>query len=192
MNPSNSQLNRDSWLALALEILAEEGRAKIQIEYLAEKLGVTRGSFYAHFSDRRDFDKSIAVYWAETLTSKSLASFRQSKGSAQERLLVLIQRIKDDDLPKYDIVMRAWALDEPLVAEQVERVDRERYEYIKSLFADMGFKGNDLEMRTMIFQAYHSVSPALFGSFFEENRFKNEKIRHQFFIQKIDEDIKPY
>jgi AcrR family transcriptional regulator len=192
MNPSNSQLNRDSWLALALEILAQEGRAKIKIEYLAEKLGVTRGSFYAHFSDRRDFNKSIAVYWAETLTSKSLASFRQSKGSAQERLLVLIQRIRDDDLPKYDIVMRAWALDEPLVAEQVERVDRERYEYIKSLFAEMGFTGNDLEMRTMIFQAYHSVSPALFGSIFEENRFKNEKIRHQFFIQKIDEDIKPY
>jgi AcrR family transcriptional regulator len=192
MNPSNSQLNRDSWLALALEILAQEGRAKIKIEYLAEKLGVTRGSFYAHFSDRRDFNKSIAVYWAETLTSKSLASFRQSKGSAQERLLVLIQRIKDDDLPKYDIVMRAWALDEPLVAEQVERVDRERYEYIKSLFAEMGFTGNDLEMRTMIFQAYHSVSPALFGSIFEENRFKNEKIRHQFFIQKIDEDKKPY
>jgi hypothetical protein len=73
-----------------------------------------------------------------------------------------------------------------------ERVDRERYEYIKSLFAEMGFTGNDLEMRTMIFQAYHSLSPALFGSFFEKNRFKNDKIRHQFFIQKIDEDIKPY
>jgi AcrR family transcriptional regulator len=67
MKTSNSRLNRDSWLSLALEILAKEGRAKIQIEYLAEKLGVTRGSFYSHFSDRRDFNKSIAVYWAETL-----------------------------------------------------------------------------------------------------------------------------
>jgi len=192
MNASNSRLNRDSWLALALEILAQEGRAKIKIEYLAEKLGVTRGSFYSHFQDRRDFDKSIAVYWAETLTSAALASLRLSKGSAQERLLVLIQRIQKDDLPKYDIVMRAWALDEPLVAEQVERVDRERYEYIKSLFVEMGFTGNDLEMRTMIFQAYHSLSPALFGALFEENWFKNEKLRHQFFIQKIDEDINPY
>jgi AcrR family transcriptional regulator len=192
METSNSRLTRDSWLALALEILAQEGRAKIKIEYLAERLGVTRGSFYAHFSGRRDFNKSIAVYWAETLTSTALASLRLSKGSAQERLLVLIQRVKDDDLPKYDIVMRAWALDEPLVAEQVERVDRERYEYINSLFAEMGFTGNDLEMRTMIFQAYHSLSPALFGSFFEKNTFKHEKIRHQFFTQKIDEDIKPY
>jgi len=192
MKTYKSRLNRDSWLALALEILAQEGRTKIKIEDLAERLGVTRGSFYAHFSDRRDFNNSIAVYWAETLTSKALANLRLGKGSAQERLLILIQRIKDDDLPKYDIVMRAWALDEPLIADQVERVDRERYEYIKSLFAEMGFTGNDLEMRTMIFQAYHSLSPALFGSFFEENRFKHEKIRHQFFTQKIDEDLKPY
>jgi AcrR family transcriptional regulator len=192
METSNSRLNKDSWLALALEILAQEGRAKIKIEYLAERLGVTRGSFYAHFPNRRDFNKSIAIYWAETLTSASLENLRLSEGSAQERLLMLMQKIKDDNLPKYDIVMRAWALDEPLVAEQVERVDRERYEYIKSLFAELGFTGNDLEMRTMIFQAYHSLSPALLGSFFEENRFKHEKIRHQFFIQKIDEDIKPY
>jgi AcrR family transcriptional regulator len=184
MKSSNSRLNRDSWLALALEILAQEGRAKIQIEYLAEKLGVTRGSFYSHFPDRRDFNKSIAVYWAETLTSKSLASFRQSKGSAQERLLVLIQTIKDDDLAKYDNVMRAWALDDPLVAEQVEKVDLDRYEYIKSLFADMGFTGNNLEMRTVIFQTYHSLSPALRGAVFEKTMFKHEKLRHQFFTRK--------
>jgi len=189
METSNSRLTKDSWLALALEILAQEGRAKIKIEYLAERLGVTRGSFYAHFPDRRDFNKSIAIYWAETLTSASLENLRQSDGSAQERLLMLVQKIKDDDLPKYDIVMRAWALDEPLVAEQVERVDRERYDYIKSLFAEMGFTGIDLKMRTIIFQAYHSLSPALFGSFFEENRFNHEDFRHQFFTQKIDGNL---
>jgi len=45
---SNNRLNKESWLALALEVLSQEGRAKIQIEYLAKKLGVTKGSFYAH------------------------------------------------------------------------------------------------------------------------------------------------
>ena len=189
MKPSNSRLNRDSWLALALEILAQEGRAKIKIEYLAEKLGVTRGSFYSHFPDRRDFTASVAKYWAETLTSVSLANLRLSAGSAQERLLVLMQQIKDDDLAKYDVVMRAWALDEPLVAQMVEKVDRERYEYIKSLFAEMGFTGNELEVRTILFQAYHSLSPALYGSFFEESRLKHINVRHKFFIQKNDEDL---
>ena len=188
MKTSNDRLTRDNWLALALEILAQEGRAKIKIEYIAERLGVTRGSFYAHFPDRREFNNSIAVYWAETLTSEALANLRLNEGSAQERLLMLIQRIKDDDLPKYDIVMRAWALDEPMVAEQVERVDRERYQYIKSLFSEMGFTGNDLEVRTMVFQAYHSLSPALQGSVFEKNRLKHVNVTHKLFIQKIDED----
>jgi len=102
---------------------------------------------------------------------------------------MLMQKINDEDLAKYDIVMRAWALDEPLVAKQVEKVDQERFEYIKSLFAEMGFTGNELEVRTMIFQAYHSLSPALQGSFFEKNRLKHVSVTHKFFIQKIDEDF---
>ena len=185
----DSRLTRDSWLALALDILAQEGRAKTKIEYLAKRLGVTKGSFYAHFADRKDFTASVAEYWAETLTSVWLANLRQGVGSAEERLLVLMQLIQDNDLVKYDIVIRAWALDEPLVAEMVEKVDRERFEYIKSLFAEMGFTGNELEVRTILFQAYHSLNSALHGSLFEESRLKHINVRHQFFIQKIDEDL---
>ena len=82
----------------------------------------------------------------------------------------MIKAIKDHELEKYDLVMRAWALDEPLVAKQVEKVDRARFEYIKTLFSEMGFKGVELEMRSMIFQTYHSLSEALHGTFFKENR----------------------
>ena len=57
---SRQQHTRQNWLALALDVLADEGRAKIEIEYLAKKLGVTKGRFYAHFKDRRDFVSSIA------------------------------------------------------------------------------------------------------------------------------------
>ena len=72
-----------------------------------------------------------------------------------------MQAIKDHELEKYDIVMRAWALDEPLVAEQVEKVDKARFEYITSVFAEMGFTGDELEIRSMIFQVYHSLSNAM-------------------------------
>ena len=184
---SNTRLNKDSWLSLALEVLAQEGRAKIQIEYLAQRLGVTKGSFYAHFPGRREFITSVAAYWAETLTVNALKELSAAEGKAEERLLLLMQAIKNYQLGKYDIVMRAWALDEPLVAKQVEKVDQLRFEYIKSLFSEMGFKGAELEMRSMLFQAYHSLSNALKGTFFEENRLKHENLRHQFFIQKMDE-----
>jgi hypothetical protein len=96
----------------------------------------------------------------------------------------LMQAIKDHELEKYDIVMRAWALDEPLVAEQVEKVDKARFEYIKSVFTEMGFTGDELEVRSMIFQVYHSMSIAMQGSFFDRNRFKHERLRHIFFTRK--------
>ena len=182
---SNNRLNKDSWLALALEVLSQEGRARIQIEYLAQRLGVTKGSFYAHFPGRREFIASVAAYWADTLTVNELEKLSAAEGTAEEKLLLLMQAIKNYQLEKYDIVMRAWALDEPLVAKQVEKVDRLRFEYIKSLFSEMGFKGAELKMRSMLFQAYHSLSNALTGTFFEENRFKHENLRYQFFIQKI-------
>ena len=67
MKVQKKRHSRDAWLALALDVLADEGRAKIEIEYLAKKLGVTKGSFYSHFSDRRDFVASVAFYWADTL-----------------------------------------------------------------------------------------------------------------------------
>ena len=185
MERSKNRLNKDSWLALALEVLSQEGRARIQIEYLAQRLGVTKGSFYAHFPGRREFIASVAAYWADTLTVNELEKLSAAEGTAEEKLLLLMQAIKNYQLEKYDIVMRAWALDEPLVAKQVEKVDRLRFEYIKSLFSEMGFKGAELKMRSMLFQAYHSLSNALTGTFFEENRFKHENLRHQFFIQKI-------
>jgi AcrR family transcriptional regulator len=176
--------SREKWLVLALDVLAEEGRAKIEIEYLAERLGVTKGSFYAHFSVRRDFVASVAFYWADTLTATVLDNLSQTEGDGEEQLLLLMQTIKNHELEKYDIIMRAWALDEPLVAEQVEKVDKVRFEYIKSIFAKMGFIGDELETRSMIFQVYHSMSNALQGSFFEKNRFKHENLRHQFFTRK--------
>jgi len=184
MKVQKKRHSRDDWLALALDVLADEGRAKIEIEYLAKKLGVTKGSFYSHFSDRRDFVASVAFYWADTLTATVLDNLSQTKESGEEKLLLLMRAIKDHELEKYDIVMRAWALDEPLVAEQVEKVDKARFEYIKSVFSEIGFTEDELEIRSMIFQVYHSMSNAMQGSFFEKNRFKHENLRHQFFARK--------
>jgi hypothetical protein len=113
-----------------------------------------------------------------------LDNLSQTEGEGEEQLLLLMQTIKNHELEKYDIVMRAWALDEPLVAEQVENVDRVRFEYITSVFAEMGFTGDELKTRSMIFQVYHSLSNALQGSFFRKNRFKHENLRHQFFTRK--------
>ena len=180
-----NRLSQDAWLALALETLANEGKAQVEIDHLAAKLGVTKGSFYSHFKDKQHFIHSIAVYWAETSTLSAIEKIVESQKTGEEKLRSLMQIIRENELEKYDLVMRAWALDEPLVAEQVEKVDMLRYKFVRSLFSEMGYDGDELEMRTMLFQVFHSGSTALKGKFFEENRLKHEELRHRLFTQPL-------
>ena len=187
MKVKKSRLSQEAWLSLALETLAKEGKAQIEIDYLAGKLGVTKGSFYAHFRDKKHFVHEVAKYWANTSTLPAIESLIHSEKTGEEKLLFLMQFIRENELEKYDIVMRAWAMDEPVVAQEVERVDLMRYEFVISLFSEMGFEGDELEMRTMLFQAFHSVSNALEGRFFEENRLKHEALRHRLLTQKLKE-----
>ena len=46
------RLSRDDWVAEATEVLASHGLSAVAVEPLAERLGVTKGSFYAHFANR--------------------------------------------------------------------------------------------------------------------------------------------
>ncbi len=50
-----TRFSRVDWLARAMDVLSREGGARLRINDLCQELGVTKGSFYAHFEDRADF-----------------------------------------------------------------------------------------------------------------------------------------
>ena len=49
-----ARLTREAWLAKALDILAENPE-HLRIDELAERLDVSKGSFYWHFKNRSEF-----------------------------------------------------------------------------------------------------------------------------------------
>ena len=151
------RFDREAWLQAAMDILAQEGQAKLQIETLAHKLGVTRGSFYHHFKTREEFVHAILEYWSKTFTEQVNALIEQAKKPARERLLLLMQMIEQEGLDHYDIAFRSWAAQDPAVAKQVRKVDRSRYDFVRSMFAEMGFTGADLEDRVHIFLVFVSA-----------------------------------
>ena len=48
-----NHFNRNDWVAGALELLELSGVENLKVVILAERLGVTSGSFYWHFKNRR-------------------------------------------------------------------------------------------------------------------------------------------
>ena len=154
MKTEVKRLSREEWLRLALEEVSKEGGAKLRIDKLVEGLGVSKGSFYWHFKDREDFVQSLVQFWAEYTTTAVIEIMSQVQGDAQERLLKLMKVIFTQGLDKYELPMRAWAAEEPYVGAVVQEMEARRLAFIGALFAEMGFQGKDLEMRTRLFVCY--------------------------------------
>lgn len=178
------RLDRDEWLALALDALAAEGSAVLTIGGLAERLGVSRGSFYWHFTDRTDFVRQLAQYWADVYTTLVPERIGRVGGSAEDRLLALMELLAREDLGRYDIPIRAWANNEPEAARIVRQVDRIRLDLLRSLFAEMGFEGEELNMRTRMFVTYQSFEHGISPMPSRKQRLENIKLRHRLFTRR--------
>ena len=150
------RFSREAWLDAAMEALSREGHAGLRVERLSSELGVTRGSFY-HFKNRDEFVDAILEYWTTTFTLQVTEELRGADVSPPERILLLMRLIERERLDRYDIAFRSWAAQDHAVAEKVRKVDGIRFEYVRSLFADLGFKSPELEDRTHIFLAFVSA-----------------------------------
>lgn len=172
------RLTREEWLARALELLARRGNAKLRVDAICNALGVTKGSFYWHFRDREDFQHNLVEYWRTNFTSRPIEALRTLKSDARDRLWSLMTALHEQGYPRYDVSVRAWAAQDPHLAELVRKVDDERLDFVRSLFAEMGFSGADLEMRTRLFVVYHSMEPGLFEKEPEAQHLDLMKRRH--------------
>lgn len=155
------RFDRKSWLRAAMEVLAREGQAKLRVDAIAASLGVTKGSFYHHFRNREDFVASLLDFWAESFTTVVIETIGVLDVPARERLRDLARLVERDGLDRYDIAFRSWAAQDPKVAESVKRVDAARYTYVRSLFEEIGYEGEDLEMRVRTFIVFASSHNAI-------------------------------
>lgn len=143
------RFSREVWLEKALDVLRLEGNAGLQIENITKRLGVTKGSFYWHFKDKNDFRRSILDYWDQVYTKRVVAKIEATGGTAKEKLRTVMDMVSRDNLSGYDEFIDGWASHEPEIATRVQKVYDYRFQYTRSLLAEMGFKGMDLETRAV-------------------------------------------
>lgn len=76
--PESNRLSRDDWLDQAFWAVVAGGFENVKVLTIAEKLKVTRGSFYWHFSDHADLIRSLLLRWKlqQTVLDQKLDSQR--------------------------------------------------------------------------------------------------------------------
>lgn len=172
-----NRVSKADWLEKALEVLENDGLDEVKIDRLARELKVSRSGFYWHFENRQALIRAMIEYWGTEFTSVVSTNRKLLNVSPKERLYRIMKMILEHNLIRYELPMRACAEMDPVAKELVNRIYQERLDYLRSTFSEMGFEGEDLEMRTHLFVCYHMWEGVTFMNLSKAKRSKWLKMR---------------
>lgn len=162
--------SKADWLEAGLEALCEGGADKLTVERLAARLGIAKSGFYWHFKNRDQLLDALLDYWIDEMTGIATNNVGMLKIEPKARLIEIAEMILTYELCRFDIPIRQWALTDERAAQAVTRVTKLRQDFIGQAFAELGFEGEDLEMRTMLYVAYHTFEGSMFRDVPPEKR----------------------
>lgn len=155
-------MSRADWLAAAFDLLCTGGIDMLKVEPLAKHLGVTKGSFYHHFDDRRDLHLAVLGAWEDAGTEAIIVEVDRDQSEPETRLAALVEAAltSDPQADQVEAAIRSWAASDPEVAVAVERVDQRRLDYVTDLLMGAGFS------RAVAGRRARLLYRALIGAFF--------------------------
>jgi AcrR family transcriptional regulator len=173
------RVSKDQWLHVALKELEFGGVEAVRVDVLAKRLSVSRSGFYWHFRNREDLWLQLLEYWQHEFTEVVTSNESLIRAEPKQRLKLIIAMIEEYDLGRYDISFRAWARHDEMAAAVVREVTNARLEFMRVLFRELGFKGDELEMRARLFVCYHTWEKSTFDQLpkAKETRIRNQVIQ---------------
>jgi AcrR family transcriptional regulator len=178
------RVSKAQWLLKSLEELELGGVEAIKIDRLAKQLGISRSGFYWHFKNRQDLLEHLLDYWVRQYTGVLTDNPDILKLDPKKRLRTTMEMIRDKKLTRFDLSMTSWARLDSKVHKVVGKVVKMRLDYLRGIFAELGFEGDELEMRTRLFVCYHSWEDTMFPGLSNQQHSKLLKLRYKFLIQK--------
>lgn len=152
-----ASLDATAWVEAAFDALAEGGIEAVRVDPLAKKLGVTRGSFYWHFTDRAALHTAMLKEWRKR-QSYQVATRIESRTSAPEERLKQTLALphsgpRAERAAAIELSIRLWAQRDAEAAKAVRHIDRVRLNYYAKLFGEMGVAPDAARKRAFMFYA---------------------------------------
>jgi len=134
-------LSAADWERAALELISEQGVQALAIEPLARRMGITKGSFYWHFSSRESLLEQSLVRWEEH-DSRNLSASLGEIDNPRDRLISFFRRVGKEKLTHEVYSELCAAAGHPQVAPVLERVAERRMKHLSAAFGEMGMKAS--------------------------------------------------
>src|SRR6188472_3057946 len=125
---------REQYFLAALQILGDQGPEALSLSVLCERVGVTKGSFYHHFTSMAELHHGMLDHWVEAVRHSPPGAL---PADARGRLTALRQLAVEAN-HETEVAIRAWAAWYEPAADAVRRVQRRRRDLLAGTFEELG------------------------------------------------------
>lgn len=133
------RLGRDDWLDAAFMAVVEGGFDQVRVLTLANRLGVTRGSFYWHFADHAALIAALLERWL----ARERSSNAQLEAASHPDPVSDLEAVLDAGLAhagadlenmRFELALRGLGRRDPAVAQMLLSVDEQRLALFRAKF----------------------------------------------------------
>jgi AcrR family transcriptional regulator len=145
------RLSARDWVQAALRAIAGGGLSAVAVEPLARTLGVTKGSFYAHYRNRDELIDAALAEWERVNVEDALAPFEAIADPAQRlrRLIAAAVQSGETLAPSVHLALLGEIGDQR-VREAIRRVNEARLDLLARAYREMGMPDGRAEDRARI------------------------------------------
>lgn len=130
-------LTAADWIEAALQLIAESGVRALTVDALAARLGVTKGSFYWHFTGRADLLASALARWEERATVDAMRGL-DAVTDPHRRLELMLDAASQPPRARSLYAALADAAGDPIVRPVLDRVASSRIKYLEQCYRASG------------------------------------------------------
>lgn len=121
----------------------------MRVETLAASLGVSKGGFYWHFTNRQALLDEMLDTWEKAMVDDVIARVESQPAEPRDKLIHLVDLATSADIA-VELAVRDWSRRDTQIAERLRLVDNRRMDYMRSLFGGISPDPDDVEARCML------------------------------------------
>ncbi|MDE4133096.1 TetR/AcrR family transcriptional regulator [Phaeobacter sp. QD34_3] len=148
----NVKVTRADWLNVAMDVLISDGVERVKVLALAERMNVSRSSFYWYFKSRQDLLDALLKEWEQTNTAAMVAQAEATAETITGAVLNVFHCIENPDLfnTALDFAVRDWARRSGKVRSLLDRSDARRVAALTDMFARFGYPEMEAQARAKV------------------------------------------
>ncbi|UWQ54385.1 TetR/AcrR family transcriptional regulator [Leisingera caerulea] len=148
----NIKVTRNDWLNVAMDVLISDGVEQVKVLALAERMQVSRSSFYWYFKSRQDLLDALLKTWEQTNTAGMVRQAEAPARTITGAVLNVFHCITNPNLfnTALDFAVRDWSRRSGKVRSLLDRSDRRRVEALTGMFERYGYPGREAVTRAKV------------------------------------------